>query len=150
MRLKRNATESILYFVNTLGERIMNILILGEVFSQNLGDAVICKTAYMVCKKEFPNAQIDMLDLSGRENYQRFFQASLWQKVYFRITDIIYSRLPTYDRPRAYGVVLSKLRKEIKEKKYDVAVFSGGALFTPYFLKRIYKIVSICEKMMLK
>ena len=51
----------------------MNVLVVGEYFSTNLGDGVICETVQKLIekyfKKEFSINQIDILDISGEKEF---------------------------------------------------------------------------------
>lgn len=48
----------------------MKILLIGEVYSPNLGDGVICETVAALIKQKYPNCEIVMADLSGRSEYE--------------------------------------------------------------------------------
>ena len=47
----------------------MRVLLIGECYSDNLGDSVICETVAKILADSFENTAIDFLDLSGRIFY---------------------------------------------------------------------------------
>jgi len=49
----------------------MKILLIGEVYSENLGDGIICETVANLIKNAYPNCEIIMGDLSGKSGYEQ-------------------------------------------------------------------------------
>lgn len=46
------------------------VLLVGEIYSENLGDGVLCQCVEFLIKKYFnKEVMIDYLDLSGRKSY---------------------------------------------------------------------------------
>lgn len=123
----------------------MQILLIGERYSENLGDAVICETVKNIIQSVYDNVEIDMLDISGRTNYNEYYQISqtridtLYWKIYGRITryiDPLFYKLYISDVQRYRRTI--RLFKTKYKKKYDLAIFAGGELFMDYFSGSIF------------
>lgn len=132
----------------------MRILLLGERYSENLGDAVICETVKNVIKLSYSDAEIDMFDISGRTSYNEYYydkQTSI-TKFHWKI----YRNILKYRSPLFYKAYLSDIpryRRTIKlfkaeyiAKNYDLAIFAGGALFMDYFAGIIFYLVQELSK----
>lgn len=48
----------------------MNILVIGEYYSSNLGDGVICQTVVALLKQRYSNSNIDIADISNEVDYR--------------------------------------------------------------------------------
>lgn len=129
----------------------MKILIIGERYSSNLGDPIICECVEWLIKKNI-NAEIAFLDLAARKGYE------------VKITgkDPIKKARYSSFKKRA-SVVLTKIGidseylkfKKSNEKKfdhfhehlmqidYDLAIFAGGQMFKDSFVFPINTIVGI-------
>lgn len=133
----------------------MKILIIGERYSENLGDPVICETVYNIVSNSYKNAQIDFFDISGKINYNEYYktkQNRLSVLLSLLIVDILkkifnskYYDLYNSDRVR-YKRTIEFYNKYYKDKKYDIAIFAGGALFMDYFSGLIYYLVKKLNK----
>lgn len=124
----------------------MNILLIGECYSENLGDAVICKTAYLILKERFPKSEITLFDISGRVNYNKDYQNTnvkmlnhLSSLNLFKYTNNPFKKKFYADYERFNRVICSF--HNIINKSFDIAVFAGGALFMDYFAGIIYYLV---------
>lgn len=127
------------------------ILIVGEVFSENLGDAVICQTEKKIIEQAYPNVGITFLDMSGRKNYQEYIQFKEYtflQKLFIKKMELISKIFPKSALSQAYFMdegrylrVLYLLNEKCKREKFDLVIFAGGALFMDYFAGIIYLIV---------
>lgn len=129
----------------------MNILLIGERFSQNLGDALICETVHKIIKEEFGNdVNITFFDISGKINYSEFFQYQTTLKL--KIVNWLEYRFPSllekislfcdYKKSRErYLRSLSLLNQILKTQKFDIAIFAGGQMFLDYFAGLIHCIV---------
>lgn len=124
----------------------MKILIIGELYSSNLGDGVICENVKNIVEKYYDgkNLQIYLADISCRqgfteENKERKTKAS---KNYIR--NILYkSEYITY---KIQEIKKKKKIKEICKSHYDVAIFAGGHLIMSYFTLQIYNFVKYLSK----
>ena len=121
----------------------MKILLIGEYYSSNLGDPVLCKTVESVIQNSYPNAEIVIFDISGRTNYNTFYEPikySFSQKWYMRFS----YRLPMIcnlsarlricklDESRHLRVACM-LNHYLDNQQFDLAIFAGGSLFMDYF-----------------
>lgn len=129
----------------------MKILIIGERFSANLGDPIICESVAYLIKEEFKSAQIYFLDLSARPAYpneassqsslkkSRF--SGLIKKVSLALTKIgLDSEYLIYKR--MHGDKEAYYQEIIEQADFDLAVFAGGQMFLDYFVFPIYQLAS--------
>lgn len=129
------------------------ILVIGERYSANLGDPIICESVYYLLKKKDSRLKIDFLDLSGRQDYQAGSDSlrqarlsGLKRKVSTFFTgkglDTDYLAFKKYhDKNKAY------FRQKIEQGDYDLAVFAGGQIFMDYFVFPIQTVVdSLAER----
>lgn len=126
----------------------MNILLIGEEYSDNLGDGVIFQAVKETLQKKKHN--IVDLDISGRVNFSQVKTANrtdLYCKVKNRIRKVVSLRtIGEFKR-------IMRLRKrlnELQEKKIDLIVFAGGQLFLGYFIKPIQLISRYAKKKNIK
>lgn len=134
----------------------MKILLIGEYYSTNLGDPLLCRVVENAIKKEYPNAQIVPMDISGRTNYNTFYspeEYSLRQRWYFRLSNRFpwlcrrFPLLRIYETdPGRHMRVISMLDDMLSKCQFDLAVFAGGSLFMDYFAGVIYDIVTTLAK----
>ena len=71
----------------------MSVIIIGERYSENLGDAVICETVKNIIQSSFKDAEIDMFDISGRINYNEYYSGKNINSIYARIYWKIYGKI---------------------------------------------------------
>lgn len=134
----------------------MHILLIGERYSENLGDAVICETVKNIIQSSFKDAEIDMFDISGRINYNEYYSGKNINSIYARIYWKIYGKILKYKNPPFYKLYLTDIQRyrrtiglfkaEFRKKKYDLAIFAGGALFMDYFSGLIFYLVKKLSK----
>ena len=128
--------------------RGMRILLIGERYSENLGDPVICETVGNIIGECIKDVEVEMFDISGRTNYneyyknQNLFEGLFWGRYESHLKNdepLLYkeyiNNLERYKR--TIGLFKNKCRK----RKYDFAIFAGGALFMDYFSGLIYFLV---------
>lgn len=110
----------------------VKILLIGEVYSSNLGDGIICETAYSLIKNQFLDIEIDFFDLTFRNNFLEYrnFNLSINEKnIKQIICDILLSNsigefILKYKEVHSNKDKLGILYKN----KYDLYVFVGGSL----------------------
>ena len=128
----------------------MKILLVGEYFSENLGDPLLCRTVERLLIREFPEAEIIPFDLSGRISETEYFEprtSPFWEW----LTGWLYDRFLYYRRfaiLRAYDKDRERLQRIWyhmgqlqKQHCFDLVVFAGGSLFMDYFAGPIYLIL---------
>ena len=138
----------------------MNILLVGEFYSQNLGDPLICNTVYKIIRNEFSNSKINILDISGKisftENYQYHFEKfkeKLILKTIYSFSKI-FNKIPIIniflkDDVR-YCSCIGHFESLLKNNNFDLILFAGGQMFLDYFSLPIYYIVKKAEKLNIK
>ena len=121
------------------------VLLVGEIYSENLGDGVLCQCVEFLIKKYFnKEVMIDYLDLSGRKSYNLKPNKSelllKWKNLQYLILKNIY----LYDAYKKYRANMKekKLKSNIKNIDYDIIVFAGGQLLKRDFIN---KIESVCK-----
>lgn len=129
----------------------MKILLVGEYYSENLGDPLLCQTVEAVLREAYPQAQIVPMDMTGKTGITEFYpvekdptRQGFW-RIFFenfhgrRETTIC--RLIEEDRERHLRVWY-RLDGLIRQHGgFDLVVFAGGSLFMDYFAGVIYLIV---------
>lgn len=121
----------------------MKILLVGEVYSKNIGDPLLCETVRAVIHEAYPQAQILPLDLSGKTGFDSYHCPTVYsthQRWYFRISCFFPKLCRLSPLYRAYQAdesrhtqALSHLEELLQQHRFDAAVFAGGALFMDYF-----------------
>lgn len=124
------------------------IVILGEKYSHNLGDGVICQCVEAFIRQNAAEKEIISLDLSCRKDYDDIY--------HFPLSGIQRIKNAVNSRFFALGPVKKFIRKKMGEQLYtywkwyrqqsetvkrlcqthqaDLVVFAGGELFKDYFL----------------
>lgn len=121
----------------------MKVLLIGECYSTNLGDGIIFQNVSYLLLKYFEDIElIDVLDTSGKNSYIKtervFYKKNKFKKIVNRWSPAMLREslslrkrtLPTYT---------------IKER-YDLAIYVGGQLISPYFLKQLETINNELKK----
>lgn len=124
----------------------MKIAVVGVYYASNLGDAVICDCVSYWLKQEYPNAEINILDVEGKQEFpmqssvsirilkkrKRKLKWDYWltekgikDKVYY------WNELDVAQRQDFYD--------EVAEREYDIVVFAGGQMFMDWLS------VDVCE-----
>lgn len=128
----------------------MNILLIGECYSANLGDGVICDTVAHLIRDKYDGAMVTYFDLSGRRSYNEYAEPRLKSRRFkwfcrclYRFPQLIewHPFVKAYKKDDwRYIRVIANL-KETLGKKYDVAIFAGGSLFMDYFAGILFYVV---------
>ena len=129
------------------------VLIVGEVFSTNLGDGIICGVVEKLFKNDY---DVQILDLSGKQNYEKnlcITNFSIYKEVLKKVKHFIMDKLVNYKiinnskhiqkvKNDLYELFINKYKKF----KPDYIVFAGGQLFMDYFCEQINLIFEFAEK----
>lgn len=132
----------------------MRIAVIGLYYAPNLGDAVICDCVAEWMREEFPNADIDIVDIEGKREFpnqvgmplQELKIRQIKSKIEYwltehRLIDVMYfwNKRDVDARQKYYD--------EVAGRRYDAAVFAGGQLFMDWlsmdvseFIKRFDKV----------
>lgn len=126
----------------------MKILIVGELYSSNLGDGVICENVKSIIENyyEGDNLEIQLADLSCRKGYVNDnYKIERMKGIKNHIRKLLYK-----SEYITYKIQEVKNKKTIKKicgpQHYDIAIFAGGHLIMPYFILRIYDFVKYLSK----
>lgn len=128
----------------------MNILVIGEYYSSNLGDGVICQIVVALLKQRHPNSNIDVVDISNEVDYKdkrrvrtKYYEFQRKIDYYFRYRFF----KKTQYRENKYRFMHKKAYiKKMCRGNYDLAIFAGGQLFMDYFVFPIYYYVKYLSK----
>lgn len=130
---------------------LMKILLIGEIYSNNLGDPLLCESVEKRILEMYPNAEIVKFDMSGKINYQdRYgscdgFLNVLGKadklKLYYRLLNNKVLRDSCEKAPQRYISMWRSLCGTLRKHNFDVAVFAGGGVLMDYFSGIIYLIV---------
>lgn len=129
----------------------MKILLIGEYYSENLGDPLICKIVQKTIVQEYPDATVIPFDMSGRTDMSGYYEIEDYnfsQKLFLRCSEMfkgIFHRGALFraylsDQQR-YLRTMCCLEEILSKNRIDLAVFAGGSLFMDYFAGIIYCIV---------
>lgn len=131
----------------------MKIAVIGLYYATNLGDAVICDCVAKWLCDEYPQAQIDVIDITGSTRFEEEQPVSLrilrkrqknlrkdyWltrhgfsDKVYYWSSQNVKNRECFYE--------------QTANKRYDMAVFAGGQLFMDWLSLYICEFVKAFAK----
>lgn len=129
----------------------MKILLIGEIYSNNLGDPLLCKTVEKRILEKYPNAEIVKFDMSGRINYRdRYCSCDGFLnirgkvdklKLYFCLFKNKTLRDSYAKAPQRYLSMWRSLCSTLRKHHFDLAVFAGGGLLMDYFSGIIYLII---------
>lgn len=126
----------------------MKILLVGEYYSTNLGDPLLCRTVQYAIEREYPRARVVPFDISGKISYSEHYDAKKYpaaQLWYFRAKN----RFPKLWRKNNLYQIIAKdearhmrvaamLEEMLNMHTFDLVVFAGGSLFMDYFAGVIY------------
>lgn len=128
----------------------MKILLVGEYYSENLGDPLLCQTVERLIAREYPDALIVPFDLTGRISPTEYYQPKT-APLLDRVTQWAYDRFLYYRRAailRAYDKDKERARRvwyslgELQRKHhFDLVIFAGGSVFMDYFAGMINLII---------
>ena len=129
---------------------IMKILLVGEYYSENLGDPLLCQTVEQLIAREYPDALIVPFDLTGRISSTEYYQPET-SPLLDRVTKWVYDRFLYYRRAailRAYDKdkdracrVWYSLGELQRKHHFDLVIFAGGSVFMDYFAGMINLII---------
>lgn len=129
----------------------MNVLLIGEYYSENLGDPLLCRVVQMTISREYPGATIIPFDMSGKVGMTEYYSKrnyDFWQKVFLKCSEKfrgimrcnVVFRAYLEDTQR-YIRTMCHLEEVLSKNEFELAIFAGGSLFMDYFAGVIYCIV---------
>jgi len=128
----------------------MKILLIGEIYSNNLGDQLVYETTRYQLEQIYPNASFEILDIMGRNkpvmkpqninhnepevsHFKEYVRNNLGKNMFMNHVLSI----------RSARCLKSYYEKTIQSSKFDLAVFTGGQLVSDMFVEYIYFICKI-------
>lgn len=121
----------------------MNVLLIGECYSENIGDPLLCSTVEKTIKDRYPDASVMWFDLSGYIGFSERYDL-LSKGMPFRVFLRTINRFPWLlkcinlnesiraDVEKHLRVAFA-LNDILNTVKIDLAVFAGGAIFMDFF-----------------
>lgn len=123
------------------------LLIVGEVYSSNLGDAVICDLVSKLIKEKYSSVEISYCDLSARNYYLQEFSYSLIARVFifcfrffFRNSELHAGIMNFLFKQKYFSNIRDKFNS------FDAVLFAGGQLFMDYFYLPVRQILLYAKK----
>lgn len=128
----------------------MKILLIGEYYSENLGDPLLCQSVERILKERYPGAEIVPFDLTGRISPTEFYvpktnpaadavtDFACRRYLYYRRAAILRSFEQDRERCLRIWYYLGEL---LRKNRFDLAIFAGGSLFMDYFAGVIHLII---------
>lgn len=103
----------------------IKILLIGEFYSDNLGDGVLCEVVNKLIINNI-NSEIVKLDLSARNDYGNYFMYNNKEKFLLKIIKRIQKIFDIYPAGKINSLFKEKYFKEKFNSNYNLVVFSGG------------------------
>lgn len=122
------------------------VLLVGEYYSTNLGDNILCQcTEQYIIDKFSDQYKCSWLDLTYGS------RVNVWKKLmlYFPFIlrclglNVLADKIAVIIRK--YWVTCT-LKKKLRRKRYNLILFAGGQMFMDYFAESILSVVSIANK----
>lgn len=125
----------------------MKILIIGEWYSSNLGDGIICENVKRIIENSYECEKIEIkkADISCRKGFLNEDVILQNERRIRYLKKLLHkSEYLTY---KLQDLKRRKVIKKICQEKYDIAIFAGGHLIMPYFTFQLYDFVKYLSKM---
>ncbi len=128
----------------------MKILLVGEYYSDNLGDPLLCQTVEMILREHYPSAEIIPFDLTGRIGPEEYYEPQT-NAALDAVTKYVCDRFLYYRRAAILRAYMSDQKRYLRlwyslgelnrRHRFDLVVFAGGSIFMDYFAGAINLIV---------
>lgn len=123
----------------------MKVLIIGECYSNNVGDQIVASITKALIGRLYPTSFIYLLDLSGRDGVNTTHIGSA-QTLSQQLRTKFLKYIPFFDEIRKL-VGRSRrqrhYRKVINSHKYDLAIFCGGQLINSTFTEQMRDVAKL-------
>ncbi|WP_214744393.1 polysaccharide pyruvyl transferase family protein [Exiguobacterium sp. s189] len=130
------------------------ILLIGEYYSSNLGDGIICQSVEYLIKKWNPSLEISISDLSGKVGFDEKDISSPYPNKDNTITfpkklvkKILKKSVYLQERYRFFLGGGKEKINNLCDDNFDCAVFAGGQMFLDYFSIPINEHVKQLDRM---
>lgn len=119
------------------------ILLVGEHYSENLGDGILCQCTDYLIKKYFKSeVLVEYLDLSGRKYFNKKPNQNnillKWKNLQYFILEKI--GLMNFYKSYRKKKKVNKLKSNVKNVDYDVIIIAGGQLIGGNFINKIERV----------
>lgn len=128
------------------------VLVIGEYYSDNLGDPLLCEVVTNIIKEEYPGIEVIPFDISGKINMQDYFSVDKNSKSEIRkrkkrryIRKIPFVQLKE-KKQIPNSETINSLKEILKHHHIDLAIFAGGEMFMDYFAQKIFITVKLLRK----
>ena len=121
------------------------ILLIGEFYSDNLGDGVLCEVVNKLIIDNI-HADVTKLDLSARNNYGEYFVYSNKEKFLLKIIKRIQKLFNIYPAGKINMLFKKRYIEKFFQYNYDIVIFAGGQLVYGLVCNSINMIVTYCNK----
>lgn len=110
----------------------INILLIGEFYSENLGDGVLCSIVKKILQETY-SCKIDCLDISAKEDYGKEIKLSVYNRI-IRKGYMLLSKFKLLTIEEKINVLGKYNYYKRFNKNYDLIVFCGGQMFMNFFV----------------
>ena len=133
----------------------MKVLLVGEIYSSNLGDQLIYLSVKDLTERFYPGSKISSMDIMCRKPLINHMTSKDCLNLVCVDEISIKDSIIKYIISKGYLFTIASAYSALKKRQnfedqiksnYDVAVFTGGALIQDIFVFYIYNIVSIFNK----
>ena len=130
----------------------MNVLVIGEYYSNNLGDPLLCEVVTNIIKEEFPDFNVIPFDISGKINMCEYYRVNQDSKQEIRKRRIRrYLRKIPFIRLKEKksipdSTIVNSLKEILNHNHIDLAIFAGGEMFMDYFVQKIFITVKLLRR----
>lgn len=124
-------------------KNLKKILIVGEIYSDNLGDAVLCEIVKKIVKENI-YCDIELCDLSGRNYYGKYFNYKWYEKIIKKIA-LVFLKFKLINLGKI-NVLFKNSYYNNFDKSYDLVIFAGGQMFMDYFVFPIEILMKFFKK----
>ena len=129
----------------------MRILLIGELFSDNLGDQLVYESTKYLLNQIHPNTEFLTLDIMGRsaslsncnqsQKHTLKYKCKVFLRDVLRKKPIIDNRISRFSAKR----LINYYKETIFMHNIDLAVFTGGQLIKDVFVEYIYMICNLLK-----
>jgi polysaccharide pyruvyl transferase WcaK-like protein len=122
----------------------MKILLIGEQYSNNLGDQLLCQTVEKILKERYPTFEYISYDLSGRKKKMEK------ESVLIQKGKNVLRLSKKFRKIENYMLIKHGIERIVSTQKIDAAVFVGGEVFMDFFADKMSVILKALYKKRIK
>lgn len=122
----------------------INILLIGEFYSENLGDGVLCSIVKKIIQETY-SCKIDCLDISTKEDYGKKIKISLYNRI-IRKGYWLLSKFKFLSIEEKINVLGKYNYYKRFNKNYDLVIFCGGQMLMSFFVGNLEYLLTFYNK----